>query len=224
MQRSKWRPSPGTVLGLLALAVAAAGTAIADPLAMKSVLNKKEKKQVTRIAQGQVNQLAPGLSVARAGTADRAGSAGNADTLEGQKASDFTSAGEVHNSGRVASNDPVSGDALAEQPVLLVAGPFTVRGLCAQNLLGSGNDIANVRMEGPAGSSYAGAGTGSAIVEVPDASTSFLLLNETGTGNAIEAAHITAAAPSGGVVSVSVSAEKNDGGADCVFAATAIGP
>jgi hypothetical protein len=65
-----------------ALVAALAGTAIADPLAIKSVLNKKEKKQVTNISRNQANllidQRAPGLSVAHAGTADSAASASNA--------------------------------------------------------------------------------------------------------------------------------------------------
>ena len=60
--------------------VAVAGTAIAGPLATKSVLDKKEKKQVKNIAKNQVNKLASGLSVAKAT---------NADTVDGANASDL---------------------------------------------------------------------------------------------------------------------------------------
>ena len=85
MEHSRWRPSPGTIFGLLALVVAVAGTAIAGPLATTSVLNKKEKKQVKNIAKSQINKLAPRLSVASANTA------ANASALQGQPASAFAS-------------------------------------------------------------------------------------------------------------------------------------
>jgi hypothetical protein len=61
MERSRWRPSPGTVFGLLALVVAVAGTAIAGPLATKSRLNKKERAQVRKIVKKQINQRTPAL-------------------------------------------------------------------------------------------------------------------------------------------------------------------
>ena len=83
MERSKWRPTPGTVFGLLALVIAVAGTAIAGPLARTSVLNKKEKKQVKSIANGQINQLAPGLAVAKAENATNAANASNAAKVGG---------------------------------------------------------------------------------------------------------------------------------------------
>jgi hypothetical protein len=63
------RPSPAMVVACLALIVALAGTAIAAPTAIKSILNKKEKKQVKNISKNQVNSLAPGLTV---GTANNA--------------------------------------------------------------------------------------------------------------------------------------------------------
>jgi hypothetical protein len=84
MGSTKGRPSPATVLSIVALVVALGGTAIAA-----TALTKKEKKQVSRIAAGQVNQLAPNLSVARANsanaanTANTATNAGNADALQG---------------------------------------------------------------------------------------------------------------------------------------------
>ena len=65
-------------VAVAALMVALVGTAMAAPSAIKSVLNKPEKKQVKKISKNQINKLAPGLSVARAETAS------NADAVGGQ--------------------------------------------------------------------------------------------------------------------------------------------
>lgn len=70
------RPSPAMIVAGIALVAALAGTAFAGPLAQKSVLSKSEKKQVKSIAKKQVKALAPGLSVANAGTLDNIDSAG----------------------------------------------------------------------------------------------------------------------------------------------------
>src|SRR5262249_41233618 len=75
------RPSPAMVVAITALIVALAGTAMAAPTAIKSILNKQEKKQTKNIAKNQVNSLAPGLSAKHAKTADVAS---NADALGGQ--------------------------------------------------------------------------------------------------------------------------------------------
>jgi hypothetical protein len=75
------------IVAMTALIIALAGTAMAAPTAIKSILNKQEKKQVKNIAKNQVNKLAPGLSVASAKNADatkRADTAANADTVGGQ--------------------------------------------------------------------------------------------------------------------------------------------
>jgi hypothetical protein len=81
MTKSKGRrPSPAMIVALAALVVALAGTAMAAPTAIKSILNKKEKKQVKNISKNQVNALAPGLSVKHAGTAGSADTAKRADT------------------------------------------------------------------------------------------------------------------------------------------------
>src|SRR5918995_5068220 len=120
MEHSRWRPSPGTAFGLLALVIAVTGTAVAGPLATTSVLNKKERKQVRKIAGSQVKKLAPGLAVARAR------SAGNAEKVDGQDASDFTPAGEVHSPGRMVVNDPTPGDEGAQAMNVLAAGAFTI--------------------------------------------------------------------------------------------------
>ncbi|HET8975618.1 MAG TPA: hypothetical protein VFN15_03225 [Solirubrobacterales bacterium] len=59
---------------------------MAAPTAIKSVLNKQEKKQVKNIAKNQVNKLAPGLSVARADAA------ANADAVGGQSLANIATA------------------------------------------------------------------------------------------------------------------------------------
>jgi hypothetical protein len=80
MKRLKGRrPSPAMTVAIAALIVALAGTAMAAPTAIKSILNKQEKKQVKNIAKNQINQAAPGLSVARANTAGRAEAATRAE-------------------------------------------------------------------------------------------------------------------------------------------------
>lgn len=62
--RKLHRPSPGTVLGLIAVVIAVAGTAIAaGPTASKSALSKSEKKQTRKIARAEINAAAPNLSV-----------------------------------------------------------------------------------------------------------------------------------------------------------------
>jgi hypothetical protein len=73
------RPSPAMIVAATALIVALAGTAMAAPTAIKSILNKKEKKQVKNISKNQVNALAPGLSVKHANTAGSADTAKRAD-------------------------------------------------------------------------------------------------------------------------------------------------
>jgi len=96
------------IVAALALIVALAGTAMAAPSAIKSILNKKEKKQVKNIAKNQVNQLAPGLSVASAKSADtakRADTAANADALGGQALANIVTARS--NTGAVC--DPQTG-------------------------------------------------------------------------------------------------------------------
>ena len=84
MTKSKGRrPSPAMIVALAALVVALAGTAMAAPTAIKSILNKKEKKQVKNISKNQVNALAPGLSVKHANSAGSADTAKDANSLGG---------------------------------------------------------------------------------------------------------------------------------------------
>ena len=95
------RPSGAMLVAIGAAVLAIVGTAVADPLASSSKLDKKEKKQVRSIATGVVNSLAAGLSVANAQTAGSAQSAQsatnatNAGTLDGQDSSAFVPAGAV---------------------------------------------------------------------------------------------------------------------------------
>ncbi len=73
------RPSPATVISIVALIIALGGTAIAG-----GVLNKKKVKKISaNVANGEITKRAPGLSVA---------SAKNADLLGGQPASSFAPA------------------------------------------------------------------------------------------------------------------------------------
>jgi hypothetical protein len=96
----------------VALIIALAGTAMAAPTAIKSILNKKEKKQVKNISKNQVNALAPGLSVKHAGTAGsadaakRADTAANADAVGGQPLANIATARSDPSTGGVC--DPSS--------------------------------------------------------------------------------------------------------------------
>jgi hypothetical protein len=88
------RPSPAMIVAVAALIAAVAGTAIATPLAVKSVLSKPEKKQIKRISSNQANRAisnrAPGLSVANAA---------NAALLDGVDSSGFYAYGSSIPSG-----------------------------------------------------------------------------------------------------------------------------
>ena len=225
MEPSRWRPSPGTVFGLLALVITAAGTAIAGPLATTSVLSKKEKNQVKRIAKSQINKLAPGLAVASASRANAADTAGNASLLDGLDASAFTPADQIHNSGRVVVNDSTPGDDLSTFVfAVFTVGPFTVQASCAENFNGGIVEQGNLSLTlGPSGSSFSGTrsdGVDLNTVDATGASIAFV----SNSANQVKAGHITAVAPNGQVVSVSGSVEVNDPAGDCVFGATAIGP
>ncbi len=81
----KLRPSPALVVAVLALVAAAAGVAIANPIATsskksKGVSAKKVRRIATSVANAQIAAQAPGLSVANAANATNASSAGHADT------------------------------------------------------------------------------------------------------------------------------------------------
>jgi hypothetical protein len=80
MRILKRRPSPALIISIVALVLALAGTALGG-VATISVLSKKEKRQVKKlagkIADQRITTRAPGLSVASAKTADSAGNATN---------------------------------------------------------------------------------------------------------------------------------------------------
>lgn len=83
------RPSPAIVVAALALVAALAGTAVAGPDASTSAISKKKVKKIAeKQAINQINELAPGLSVANA---DTAASAVNANALGGKPAGAYAS-------------------------------------------------------------------------------------------------------------------------------------
>jgi hypothetical protein len=92
--RNRPRPSPALVVAIAALCVGLVGTAIAGPIAQIS-LNKQEKKQIRKIAAKlaqkiatrRINQLAPGLAVASAQTANLANTVAN-DAITTEKLAD----------------------------------------------------------------------------------------------------------------------------------------
>jgi hypothetical protein len=219
MSRIK-RPSPALVVAILALVAAVAVPAFA--------LTKKEKRVVRKIANAQITKRAPGLSVASANTANTAGnsqtanSAGNADTLDGQDATAFTPAGEVHSPGRFVLNDPIPGNEDSQISELLAVGPFTITGVCSQDFSGTEFDGAQILIQGPSGSSFSAVlSDGTALNTADNVSRQF---TASSTGNEVKSGYMIAVAPSGEVVSVSASAEVNDPAGDCVFGATALGP
>jgi len=69
----KLRSSPALIVAAVALAVAFTATAVAGPQAVISALTKKDKKQVKKIANKQIDKKAPGLSVKSAETAKEVG-------------------------------------------------------------------------------------------------------------------------------------------------------
>jgi hypothetical protein len=127
------RPSPAMIVALAALVVALAGTAMAAPTAIKSILNKKEKKQAKNIAKNQINALAPGLSVKHADTAgsadaakraDVATKADDADALSGTTivgAGDIEGPGLLTNSSCVAKSTTVTGAKAGDHAVVTAA-------------------------------------------------------------------------------------------------------
>ena len=124
------RPSPAMIVAATALIIALAGTAMAAPTAIKSILNKKEKKQASNIAKNQINALAPGLSVKHANTAgsadtakraDVATKADNADALSGNTIvaeGDLDGPGLVTNSSCTPISKPVPGARAGDHVVL----------------------------------------------------------------------------------------------------------
>ncbi len=61
-------PSRSMIVAVAALAVALAGTAVADPFASRSALSKKEKKQARNIAKQEIASATPGIVASVPGT------------------------------------------------------------------------------------------------------------------------------------------------------------
>jgi hypothetical protein len=91
---------------MVALIAALAGTAVAGGVATISALNKKEKKQTRNIAGQEIDKKAPNLSVAKAKSADTAGSAtaSNVFGAETNDAGNITKATLAGTTGSKASN------------------------------------------------------------------------------------------------------------------------
>jgi hypothetical protein len=109
------RPSPALVIAVLALVAAVAGTAVAGPGATTSKLSKKK---VVKIADQEINKLAPGLSVAHAesaNTATRANTATNADNADSA-----TTAQSATNADTAAS---VGGVSIQPVSIAMIDGP-----------------------------------------------------------------------------------------------------
>jgi hypothetical protein len=89
------RPSPAVIVAAVAIIAALAGTAIADPSALTSALNGKEKKQTRNIAKDEIGKAAPGLSVAHAGTANNANTLGGSSLANVKPVSGFGQSASV---------------------------------------------------------------------------------------------------------------------------------
>ena len=142
------RPSPAIVIGVLALVSAVAGTAIAGPGATTSKLTKSK---VAKIADTEINNLAPGLSVANAQNATNAQNAQNATNAENaQNATNALNAANAQN----ATNAQNAQNATTAQDA------NTVDGLSAADLLatsGFGENAAPIPSLSEGGMPVAGA-------------------------------------------------------------------
>jgi hypothetical protein len=202
---------------VLALVVAVAGTALADPTATISKLDKKEKKQVGKIAAKQVKKLAAGLTVANAARAE------DADALGGQQPTAFAPSAEVNTAPRMVVNDPAPGNSTAMEAEVLTAGSFTVTGDCTDNFNGTGSDIADLTLNGPSNSTFVAVySNGTTFNEVAD--TVVPVGFASGSVPVVSGGFVTAIAPNGEVLTVSGSAMVGSPAGDCIFGATAFGP
>jgi hypothetical protein len=113
MGRVLRRHLPVVVFAVLALVISIVGVAFGGS-------NRTTPKTVKRIAAQQVNKLAPGLSVAHAGTADSASHAGNAD--------EAVNATRVNGADVCARSTDVSAN--SEDHPLCQSGPLIVSARC----------------------------------------------------------------------------------------------
>ena len=137
------RPSLGVIVAGVALVIALAGTAIAGPSAITSVLNKSEKKQVKKIAKNQINKLASGLTV------------GNSDKVDQLDSKQISPAADV-----LRTADLALGDNFADVTTtsITVAGPSRLVANAVVHLSSNGgnNDRGSCRLviDGTAGIDY----------------------------------------------------------------------
>jgi hypothetical protein len=119
------------VLSIIAVVFSLAGTGAAS-VATISALSKKEKNQTRGIADGEINRLAPTLSVKSAGSANTASSANtaaNANLLGGSDPSSFLSSSRVK---RVDGDLTQSTDG-SNATNLLTMGPLTLGLTCQRS-------------------------------------------------------------------------------------------
>jgi hypothetical protein len=120
----KHRPSPAMVVAVIALIMGLGGSAYA--------LNKKDKKQVRNIANGEITKRASGLAVKSADTAK------NADAVGGISAAGFQQGAGHTYFGAISAGAPSNGNALLNIP-----GIGTVTFDCAANGVDSTVHITN---------------------------------------------------------------------------------
>jgi len=149
----------------------------------------------------------------------------NVDLLDGKDATDFAAASELHSSGRVTVNDPTPGDNLPGIATLFTAGGLVLTAFCYHDYAALHIDWALVLTGSPDTSLSAIRSDGTGIDD-PDHPSYIIDLQAPAADNSnvVQSAYFVTADPgSGDVLSGSVSAELNDPGSDCTFAATGIG-
>ncbi len=131
------KPSPALLVAAVALVASLGGGAVAGVTISK--LNKKERKQVTKISKKEANKRIdkrePKLSVASAQTA------AEADLLDGKDASDFAEATSVRTSGYVGLDAPTTPG--SNEVTLIDAGLLRLVGRCVRE----GDDSITARID-----------------------------------------------------------------------------
>ncbi|HEX6229160.1 MAG TPA: hypothetical protein VFZ41_06820 [Solirubrobacterales bacterium] len=143
--------NPALVISILALVTALVAPAVAQ--VATSALSKGEKRVIRKIANRQINKRAPGLSVARANSADAATSAGtattantantanDANTVDGANASDLkTSSAFAQESGSRFITETHAAVPVFAEITTRSAGRILATG--SVEVFGDGNDVA----------------------------------------------------------------------------------
>jgi hypothetical protein len=199
--------------------------------------NSLSGADVNEATLGQVPSAQSAVSAESAGsaqsaqTANSATTAGNADTLDGLDSSAFASAGSAPLSRKLSVADPTPDDNDFGTQTLLTDGPWTLTAGCAEAHSGTNDHIAQVLLSGPANFSVAGVVASGTITptDQPAGSGDVLVAEHdvpVGASASVGFASFTAAAPSGEVLSGSLSLEVMDAQAGpgffCTFGATTI--